>query len=313
MEPVCVWGLTYTNLAEAACNGVPKKKISPKCYQTGVCTYAIRDGVQVTAFVTPPGLGGSVKAAAQNTNTPIRTDARYSYSEALRKSLLFFDSMVSGKFSNTNKRLVWRRDSCRECYDAKYGKDLSRGFYEAGGSYLKFPLINSYMATMLAWQGMEESAAMTKTGVISDLRWKVKWAADFLMDCHVADYVYVGLNGNDTLDFDYYGPPELYYKYVKNRPVGYITKTDPGSEVLADSAAALAAASILLKDKTDWSKMALEKAVYLYNWAREYPGSYMDNKDPVMKVRDVVARDMTRKINFNEPFLKSRIRNAAPF
>jgi endoglucanase len=192
--------------------------------------------------------------------------------------------MISGKFAKEHKRLTWRADSCQECYNTRYKKDLSGGFYEAGGSYLKFPLINSYMAVMLAWEGIEEGPALNKSGVLPDLRWKVKWAADYLMACHVAPYVYVGLNGNDTMDFDYFGPPEDYNKHVRARPFGYITKENKGTEVLADAAAALAAASFLLKDKVKWSQLALKEAEFLYQWARTSPGSYMDNKDPVMKI-----------------------------
>ena len=224
-------------------------------------------------------------AAAANTTTPARrTGARYSYSEALTKGLLFYDSMVSGKFEQAgHRRLTWRKDLCSEC-KGKYGENLSGGFYEAGGSYLKFPLINAYMTNMLAWSGLESRAAYNKTRTWADLKWKVKWGADYLLSCYVKDYVFAGLNGNSTLDFDYFGPPELYYKYVKGRPTGYITKVNRGSEVLADSAAALAAAAMLLKDDKVWAANAVSKAKKLYSWAKTYPGSYMDNKDPVMKI-----------------------------
>jgi endoglucanase len=284
-EPICAWGLTFTNQAEAACSGMPKTFAS-QCWQKGVCKYGVRGDKIVTEFITPKGTGGTVEAAVKDTSPPSKTNAPYSYSEALTKSLLFYDSMISGKFAKEHKRLTWRADSCQECYNTRYKKDLSGGFYEAGGSYLKFPLINAYMTVMLAWEGIEEGPALNKSGVLPDLRWKVKWAADYLMACHVAPYVYVGLNGNDTMDFDYFGPPELYNKHVRARPFGYITKdaNKKGSEVLADSAAALAAASFLLRDKVKWSELALKEAEFLYEWARTSPGSYMDNKDPVMKI-----------------------------
>ena len=283
-EPICAYGLTFTNLAEAACEGTPRKKIEPVCYQRGICVYGTRNGKNVTVFKTPKGRGESVKSAATNTAPVPHTGARYSYSEAMTKVLLFYDSQISGRFESIHKRLKWRKNSCKECVDKRYKKDLSGGFYEAGGSYLKFAVINAYMAAMLSWSAIEEKSAMAKAGVLNDVRFKVKWASDYLIQCHLDTYVFTGLQGNDTLDFDYFGPPELYYKYVKDRPVGYITKSLKGSEILADSAAALASASILLKDKVQWSKSALARAEHLYQWAYTYLGSYMDNPDPVMEL-----------------------------
>lgn len=277
-----MWGLTFTNLAEATCAGRPLKVI-PKCYQKGVCKYGTRAGKVVTTFKTPAGKGGSVAQAAANTVQPAHTGARYDYAEALTKGLLFFDSLVSGKFEATHKRLTWRENSCQECVDKKYKKNLSGGFYESGGSYLKFPILNAYMANMLAWVGLEERGGLNGAGVLADLRWKVKWAADYLVDCNVAPNVYMGLNGNYTLDFDYYGPPELASKYVSSKPFGYITKANKGSEILADSAAALAASAMLFKDKPKVAALYLKKAAALYEWAVTSPGSINDNKDPVMK------------------------------
>jgi hypothetical protein len=291
-KQICVFGLTFTSIGEAKCGGAPAKD-STKCYQTGVCKYNVRNGKTVSSIATAKGRAGSVAAAAKNTNPLKTTGARYSYSEALTKSLVFFDSMVSGKFVNAgHRRLKWRKNSCTEC-KGKFGEDLSGGFYEAGGSYLKIPLINAYMTTVLAWGAMENEAAYKKTKNWNDVLWKVKWGADYLLKSYVKDGVFAGLAGNSTLDFDYFGPPELYHKYVKDRPTGYITKSSnkKGSEVLADSAAALAAASMLLK-KTDasWARTALSKATSLYEWARTNPGTYMNNVDPVMKVGSVPLR-----------------------
>lgn len=278
-----MWGLTFTNLAEATCAGRPRKVIS-KCYQKGVCKYGTRNGKTVTMFKTPAAKGGTVQEAASKTEQPSHTGARYNYAEALTKGMLFFDSLVSGKFEKSYKRLTWRKNSCSECVDKKYKKDLSGGFYESGGSYLKFPLLNAYMANMLSWIGLEERGGLNGANMMADLRWKVKWAADYLVACHVAPNVYMGLNGNYTLDFDYYGPPELSSKYVSSKPFGYITKANKGSEILADSAAALAAASVLFKDKPKVSALYLKKAEALYKWAVTSPGSLNDNKDPVMKM-----------------------------
>lgn len=48
------------------------------------------------------------------------------------------------------QRLAWRGDSCLDCKGPE-GEDLSGGFYEAGGSYLKFSFPTAYTFTQLAW------------------------------------------------------------------------------------------------------------------------------------------------------------------
>ena len=48
------------------------------------------------------------------------------------------------------QRIAWRTDSCAEC-KGPAGEDLSGGYYEAGGSYLKFSFPTAFTLTQLAW------------------------------------------------------------------------------------------------------------------------------------------------------------------
>ena len=52
------------------------------------------------------------------------------------------------------QRLAWRTDSCEEC-KGPGGEDLSGGYYEAGGSYLKFSFPTAFTLTQLAWGVVE--------------------------------------------------------------------------------------------------------------------------------------------------------------
>ena len=52
------------------------------------------------------------------------------------------------------QRLAWRTDSCLDC-QGPAGEDLSGGYYEAGGSYLKFSFPTAYTFTQLAWGVVE--------------------------------------------------------------------------------------------------------------------------------------------------------------
>ncbi|KAL4428069.1 hypothetical protein ABPG75_002158 [Micractinium tetrahymenae] len=167
----------------------------------------------------------------------------------------------------------------------KYGEDLSGGYYESGGSSLKMGAVSAYVPLFLATTAFCFPEGYNNTGLLDELKFKVKWGADFLLNSHVDDYVYMGSMGNDTEAFDNYAPLELFEKYSPDRIVGYCTKDDPCSEITADAAAALAAASLLLKaDNPQWAANALAHAVQLYKFATEHQRSYMDTSDPAVQV-----------------------------
>ena len=52
------------------------------------------------------------------------------------------------------QRLAWRSDACVEC-EGTNGEDLSGGYFEAGGSYLKFSYPLAFTITNLAWGVVE--------------------------------------------------------------------------------------------------------------------------------------------------------------
>lgn len=52
------------------------------------------------------------------------------------------------------QRLAWRSDACVEC-EGGNGEDLSGGYFEAGGSYLKFSYPLAFTITNLAWGVVE--------------------------------------------------------------------------------------------------------------------------------------------------------------
>ena len=214
------------------------------------------------------------------------TPAPYDYSEALSKLLLFYDSMISGNTSAAcRRRLTWRSDSCSGCV-GKYGEDLSGGFYEAGGSMLKFPsIISGFTGTMLAWAGLEYPEAVTRAGAMEDLRWKVKLAADHVIAAHPKPTIFAAFYGNSTDDFDYFGPVEYYEDFNPKRMVGYATEDDPATEAVADAAATLASAVALFSNDTSpegiaWRDNAMRHATQLYEFATKFQGSYADSKDP---------------------------------
>ena len=63
-----------------------------------------------------------------------------------------------------------------------------------------------------------------------------------------------------------------------NRPAYKLTTSKPGSDAAGETAAALAAASILFKgNNQNYSNKMLNSAKQLYNFAKQYRGKYSDS------------------------------------
>ncbi|EIE18751.1 Six-hairpin glycosidase [Coccomyxa subellipsoidea C-169] len=166
------------------------------------------------------------------------------------------------------------------------GEDLSGGYYEAGGSFLKVGLPEAFPVTQLAWTIVRHRTALYRVGLLDEALSALKWGSDYLLKCHNASAnTFVALMGDSEADFKYYGPPELYERYVGSvRPVSYTGPTAPTSEVSAEAAAALAAASLAF-NATDpvYAANLVQHASQLFDLASLYPGSFMTSKDPGLK------------------------------
>lgn len=66
--------------------------------------------------------------------------------------------------------------------------------------------------------------------------------------------------------------------------LSYINSTNPSSEILGETAATMAASSVIFKDSDpDYSAKLLDHAKDLYNRATTHLGSYQQSTDPNMK------------------------------
>lgn len=200
-------------------------------------------------------------------------DANYDYDEVLHKSLLFYEAQRSG-FLPASQRVTWRRDSATDDAidpDTNQRVDLEGGYYDAG-DYVKFGYPMAGAATVLAWGAVEYGEAYKAAGEMANVRAAVKWATDYFLKAHVAPNVFYGQVGLGDLDHAYWGRPEDMNMY---RPAFKITKSKPGSDLAGETAAALAAASILFKDSDSaYSADCLLHARQLYSFADKYRGKY---------------------------------------
>ncbi|KAK9823053.1 hypothetical protein WJX81_004364 [Elliptochloris bilobata] len=181
--------------------------------------------------------------------------------------------------------LAWRGSSCKDCQGA-YGEDLSGGYYEAGGSYMKMALQEAFVLTQLAWTVVDFQQGLSKAGQLDEALAALRWGASYLMACHPQPNVFMAVQGNHSLDFEYYGPPEDYEQWVPKGPGGrrlasYINASNPSSEIAGEAAAALAATALAFASSDPaYAGLALAHSVELFMFGTTYLGSYMTSPSP---------------------------------
>lgn len=192
-----------------------------------------------------------------------KASGSYNYGEALQKSLLFYELQRSGDIDEKTARTNWRGDSgMNDGADA--GLDLTGGLYDAGDN-VKFNLPMAYTAAMLAWSYYEDADAYKKSGQDKYILDTIKWINDYLIKCHPSDDVYYYQVGDGNADHSWWGAAEV---MQMNRPSYKVTASSPGSTVVGEAAASLAACAVVYKniDKA-YSEKCLKHAKQLYDFA----------------------------------------------
>ncbi|KAJ3683215.1 hypothetical protein LUZ60_013442 [Juncus effusus] len=206
----------------------------------------------------------------------VGTNATLDYRGAFSKSLVFFEAQRSGKLPR-GERLSWRADSGLNDGSAE-NVDLTGGYYDAGDN-VKFGFPMAFTTTMLAWSVIEFGKKMGDE--LQTTRAAVKWGADYLLkaSCHLPDALYVQV-GNPNEDHKCWERAE---DMTTSRPVYKVTPSNPGSDVAGETAAALAAASIVFRHvDASYSKNLSAAAVKAFTFADKYKGSYSDSLSSVV-------------------------------
>lgn len=196
----------------------------------------------------------------------------YNYAEVLQKSIYFYETQRSGELPDNN-RVEWRGDSGL-LDGSDVGHDLTGGWYDAG-DHVKFGFPMAYTTTMLAWSVYEYKEGYEASGQLDEILDNIRWATDYFVKAHTAPNELWGQVGNGTADHNWWGPAEV---MQMQRPSYKIDATHPGSDLAAETAAALASASIIFRD-TDaaYADKLLLHAKQLYHFADTYRGSYSDS------------------------------------
>lgn len=101
----------------------------------------------------------------------------HNYSDALHKSILFFEGQRSGRLPR-QQRMLWRGDSALKDGE-NLNTDLVGGYYDAGDN-VKFHFPMAFTATMLAWSSIDFSCYMSDNDFRHNLV-NIKWATDYLL------------------------------------------------------------------------------------------------------------------------------------
>ncbi|WP_371320227.1 glycoside hydrolase family 9 protein [Chengkuizengella axinellae] len=195
----------------------------------------------------------------------------YNYAEVLQKSIYFYEAQRSGVLPDNN-RVEWRGDSGLND-GADVGLDLTGGWYDAG-DHVKFGFPMAATTTMLAWSVYEYKDGYIQAGQYEEILENIKWATDYFIKAHTAPNELYGQIGAGGVDHAWWGPAEV---MQMERPSYKIDASCPGSDLAGETAAALAASSIIFED-TDptYAATLLDHAIQLYDFADQYRGKYSD-------------------------------------
>ena len=194
------------------------------------------------------------------------------YAEALQKSVFFYDVQRSGHLPASN-RVNWRGDSALND-GADHGVDLTGGWYDAG-DHVKFGFPMAGSATLLAWGLLEYRSGFESTHQLQPALDNLRWATDYFLKASATPGVLWGQVGNGGADHSWWGPAEV---LPMDRPSYMVSSTCPGSDLAAETAAALAASSMVFTANGDptYAATLLARARSLYTFASDHLGVYSD-------------------------------------
>ncbi|KAK2174573.1 hypothetical protein NP493_792g00000 [Ridgeia piscesae] len=196
----------------------------------------------------------------------------FNLSEVLHLSNLFYEAQRSGDLPDNN-RVPWRHDSALGD-KGNNGEDLTGGWYDAG-DYVKFGLPMAYSVTMLSWGLIEYRDAYQAAGELAYGLDCIKWPLDYFIKAHVGKNKFYGQVGDGNADHSFWGRPE---DMDMARPAFLLDESHGGTEVAAETAAAMAAASIVFRP-TDpgYADTLLRHARELYDFGYKFQRKYTES------------------------------------
>jgi endoglucanase len=192
----------------------------------------------------------------------------FNYGEALQKSIWFYEAQQSGP-KPAWSRVSWRGNSAMTD-GSDVSRDLTGGWFDAG-DHVKFGFPMAASATMLAWGAVEYRDAYVQSGQLTHLQNNLRFVNDYFIKAHTATNELYGQVGNGGADHAWWGPAEV---MQMARPSARITASCPGTDLAAETAAAMAASAMVFQasDPT-YASTLLTHARQLYTFADTTKGT----------------------------------------
>ncbi|XP_006643915.2 endoglucanase 1-like [Oryza brachyantha] len=201
----------------------------------------------------------------------------HDYRKALSKSILYFEAQRSGVLPR-NQRIAWRANSGLADGKAN-GVDLVGGYYDAGDN-VKFGFPMAFTVTMMAWSVLEYGRQMAAAGELGHAMEAVRWGADYFVKAHPEPDVLYAEVGDGDSDHSCWQRPE---DMTTSRQAYRLDHQHPGSDLAGETAAALAAASLVFRRSSpSYADNLLQHSKQLFDFADKYRGKY-DDSIPVAK------------------------------
>ncbi|XP_059490142.1 uncharacterized protein LOC132205217 [Neocloeon triangulifer] len=225
------------------------------------------DGTLVCNVTSNAGTANRIQVSVAGTSSE-RRRLKYDYATVVHNSILFYEAQRSGLLPIDN-RISWRNDSCVNDR-GNGGEDLSGGYY-TNGRTIKFTFPTAAAMTVLAWGIINHEDGYKRVGEFELATDALQWGTSYLEKCHTHPEELYALVGDVIKENqDWWGRPE---DINFHRPAYSINAAHPGSELAAETAAALAASSVLFSDFATSSRL-LTHAKQLYQFARNNRGDY---------------------------------------
>ncbi|CAJ1971436.1 unnamed protein product [Sphenostylis stenocarpa] len=193
----------------------------------------------------------------------------FNYSQALSQSFLYFESQRSGHLPY-NQRVTWRHHSALTD-GLEQGVDLVGGYYDAGDN-VKFGLPMAFTITLLSWAVIEYGQQIDTAGEYAHALEAIKWGTDYFIKAHTQPNVlWVEVGDGDTDHYCWQRPEDM----TTSRRAFKVDADNPGSDVAGETAAALAAASMVFRrTNPHYSQLLLHHAQQLFEFGDKYKGKY---------------------------------------
>ncbi|KAL6596103.1 hypothetical protein ACP70R_047467 [Stipagrostis hirtigluma subsp. patula] len=193
----------------------------------------------------------------------------FDYRRALHSSLLYFEAQRSGHLPY-NQRVRWRGHSGL-ADGLQQGVDLVGGYYDAGDN-VKFGLPMAFTVTMLSWSAVEFAGEIAAAGEWRHVLEAIKWGTDYLVKAHAEpDVLWAEVGDGDTDHYCWQRPEDM----TTSRRAYKVDRDNPGSDIAGETAAAMAAASIVFRrSDPHYSHLLLHHAQQLFEFGDKYRGKY---------------------------------------